>query len=78
MQDSKKGLLPFRYGVHLSKQQSLKTPQEVEDMRHIPYASVVGSMMYVCNVVYPTRHMLCCGNCQQISVQFGTCSLDCC
>ena len=33
MQDSKRGLLPFRYGIHLSKEQCPKTPQEVEDMR---------------------------------------------
>ncbi|KAL0553858.1 hypothetical protein IC582_007762 [Cucumis melo] len=46
MQNSKKGLLPFRHGVHLSKEQSPKTPQEVEDMRRIPYASAVGSLMY--------------------------------
>ena len=46
MQNSKKELLPFRHGVHLSKEQSPKTPQEVEDMRHIPYASAVGSLMY--------------------------------
>ncbi|KAA0037539.1 putative gag-pol polyprotein [Cucumis melo var. makuwa] len=47
MQNSKNGLLPFRHGVHLSKEQCPKTPQEVEDMRRIPYASVVGSLMYV-------------------------------
>ncbi|KAL0548750.1 hypothetical protein IC582_013218 [Cucumis melo] len=47
MQNSKKGLLPFRHGVHLSKEQCSKTPQEVEDMRRIPYASAVGSLMYV-------------------------------
>ncbi|KAA0067938.1 gag/pol protein [Cucumis melo var. makuwa] len=47
MQNSKKGLLPFRHGVHLSKEQCPKTPQEVEDMRRIPYASTVGSLMYV-------------------------------
>ncbi|KAL4018316.1 hypothetical protein IC575_021907 [Cucumis melo] len=46
MQNSKKGLLPFRHGVHLSKEQCPKTPQEVEDMRRIPYASAVGSLMY--------------------------------
>ena len=46
MQDSKKGQLPFRHEVHLSNEQSPKTPQEVEDMRHIPYASAVGSLMY--------------------------------
>ncbi|KAA0026146.1 gag/pol protein [Cucumis melo var. makuwa] len=35
-----------RYGIHLSKEQCPKTPQEVEDMRNIPYASDVGSLMY--------------------------------
>ena len=45
MQNSKKGLLPFRHGVILSKEQCLKMPQEVEDMRHIPYASAMGSLM---------------------------------
>ncbi|KAL4035561.1 hypothetical protein IC575_004263 [Cucumis melo] len=46
MQNSKKGLLPFRHGVHLSKEQCPKTPQEVEDIRRIPYASTMGSLMY--------------------------------
>nr|AMY96445.1 gag/pol protein [Momordica dioica] len=46
MQDSKKGLLPFRHGIHLSKEQCPKTPQEVEDMRNIPYSSAIGSLMY--------------------------------
>ena len=46
MQNSKKGLLPTRHGISLSKQQCPKTPQEEEDMRRIPYASAVGSLMY--------------------------------
>ncbi|KAA0050834.1 gag/pol protein [Cucumis melo var. makuwa] len=46
-QNSKKDLLPFRHGVHLSKEQCPRTPPEVEDMRCIPYASVKGSLMYV-------------------------------
>ncbi|KAA0067959.1 gag/pol protein [Cucumis melo var. makuwa] len=46
MQNSKKGLLPYRYRIHLSNEQCPKTPQEVEDMRKIPYASAVGSSMY--------------------------------
>ena len=45
--NSKKGLLPFRHEVHLSKEQSPKTPKKLEDMRHIPYASAVSSFMYV-------------------------------
>ncbi|KAA0048693.1 gag/pol protein [Cucumis melo var. makuwa] len=44
--NSKKGMLPYRYGIHLSKEQCPKTPQEVEDMSNIPYASAVGSLMY--------------------------------
>ena len=46
MQNFKKGSLPFRHGIHLSREQSSKTPQAVEEMRHIPYASTVGSLMY--------------------------------
>ena len=46
MQNSKKGNLPSRHGVTLSKEQCPKTPQEEENMRHIPYASAVGSLMY--------------------------------
>ena len=38
MQNSKKGSLPFRHGIRLSKEESLKTSQAVEEMRHIPYA----------------------------------------
>ncbi|TYK08875.1 gag/pol protein [Cucumis melo var. makuwa] len=37
----------IRHGVHLSNEQFPKTPQEVEDMRRIPYASTMGSLMYV-------------------------------
>ncbi|CAA0832955.1 Uncharacterized mitochondrial protein AtMg00810, partial [Striga hermonthica] len=46
MQDSKKGTLPFRKGIPLSKEMSSKTPQEIEDMKTLPYASAVGSLMY--------------------------------
>ena len=46
MQHSKKGMLLYRYGIHFLKKQCPKTPQEVEDIRNIPYASAVGSLMY--------------------------------
>ena len=46
MPNSKKGLLPARHGIALSKEQCPKTPQEEEDMRRVPYASAVGSLMY--------------------------------
>jgi len=47
MQDSKKGFSPFRHGVHLSNQMCPKTQEEREKMRNCPYASAVGSLMYV-------------------------------
>ena len=46
MENSKRGSLPFRHGIHLSKEQSPKTPEQKERMSRIPYASAVGSLMY--------------------------------
>ena len=46
MLDSKRGLLPFRHGVHLSKGMSPKTPEKMEQMAKVPYASAIGSLMY--------------------------------
>ena len=46
MQYFKKGITPFRHEVHLSKDQCSKTPEEKEQMREVPYASAVGSLMY--------------------------------
>ena len=46
MEDSKKGLLPVRHGIHLSKGMSPKTPDERERMAKVPYASAIGSLMY--------------------------------
>ena len=46
MQDSKKGFLPFRHGITLSKDQYPKTPAKIEKMKAFPYASAIGSLMY--------------------------------
>ena len=46
MQNSKKGLLPFRHRVPLSNDQRPKTLKEENMMRQIPYASAMGSLMY--------------------------------
>ena len=56
MQNSKKGLMPTRHGISLSKKQCPQTPQEEEDMRRIPYASAVRSLM--CAVLC-TRQDIC-------------------
>ena len=47
MEASKRGDLPMSQGIHLSKKMSLKTQKERERMNCIPYASAVGSIMYV-------------------------------
>ncbi|KAK8585371.1 hypothetical protein V6N13_076245 [Hibiscus sabdariffa] len=46
MEESKKGFLPMRHGMSLSKEMCPSTPQERERMSQIPYASAIGSIMY--------------------------------
>ena len=47
MDQSKKEVLPVLYGVKFSKTQSSTTTKERESMRVFPYASAIGSIMYV-------------------------------
>ena len=44
--DSKRGLLPFRHSIHLSREMSPKTPKDMMEMAKVPYASAIGSLMY--------------------------------
>ncbi|KAJ8459513.1 hypothetical protein OPV22_032439 [Ensete ventricosum] len=46
MENSKRGLTPMRHRISLSMSMSPKTPEERTDMDKIPYASVIGSIMY--------------------------------
>ena len=46
MDNSKKGLLPFRHGLMFSKGQCPKTQEEESRMEGILYASARGSLMY--------------------------------
>ncbi|XP_043710418.1 secreted RxLR effector protein 161-like [Telopea speciosissima] len=46
MENSTKGNVPFRHGVSLSKSQCPQSQKDTEEMKRIPYASVVGSLMY--------------------------------
>ena len=46
MENSKKGTLPFRHEVHLSREQSSKTLEQKERMSRIPFASTLGSLTY--------------------------------
>jgi hypothetical protein len=47
-------MVPILVGVNLSVDQCLKTREEEEKISHVPYASVVGSLMYamVCTRPY--------------------------
>ncbi|KAH9752611.1 hypothetical protein KPL71_014762 [Citrus sinensis] len=56
MENSKTGLLPFRHEITFSKDQSAKTYEEIEKMRRVPCAEVVGSLMYA---VLCTRPDIC-------------------
>eukprot|EP00253_Pinus_taeda_P002477 PITA_02477 len=47
MQDSKQVKVSIPVGVKLSTEQCPKTQEEEEDMSRVPYASAVGSLMYV-------------------------------
>ena len=46
-ENSKKGLLPFRRGIPFSKEESPRIDEEKENIRKVPYAEVVGSLIYV-------------------------------
>ncbi|KAJ0522562.1 putative RNA-directed DNA polymerase [Helianthus annuus] len=46
MQDSKKGLLPMASGTVLNSDQCPKLDKDKEDMKKVPYASAIGSIMY--------------------------------
>ncbi|KAL0448822.1 UNVERIFIED_CONTAM: Retrovirus-related Pol polyprotein from transposon TNT 1-94 [Sesamum latifolium] len=46
MENSKRGFLPMRHEIKLSKKQSPKTDEELKRMSDIPYASAIGSIQY--------------------------------
>ena len=46
MEQSKKEFLPVLQGVKLSKTQCPTTAEDRENMKVIPYASAIGSIMY--------------------------------
>ena len=50
---SKRGNIPMLYGKHLSKSMCPKTQEERDNMSQIPYASVIGSIMYSMICTYP-------------------------
>ena len=53
MQNSKKGLLPFKHKVPLSDDQRPKTIEEENIMRQVSYASAMGRLMYATLYIRP-------------------------
>ncbi|KAL0313272.1 UNVERIFIED_CONTAM: hypothetical protein Sradi_5726500 [Sesamum radiatum] len=53
IEHSKRGLLPMRHRVKLSKKQSSKTDEELKKMSNIPYTPAVGSIQYVIQCTRP-------------------------
>ena len=57
MENSKKGFIPMRHGVHISKEHSPKTLEDRALMEKILYASAIGSIMHT--ITYKTRCDIC-------------------
>ena len=53
MENSKKGYLLMGHEITFLKKDCLTTPQKREHMSRIPYASVVGSIMYIMTCTRP-------------------------
>ncbi|GJV79574.1 retrotransposon protein, putative, ty1-copia subclass [Tanacetum coccineum] len=53
MDNSKRGTIPMQERLDLNKSQGAQTPKEVNRMKNIPYASVVGSIMYAVRCTRP-------------------------
>ncbi|GJY43601.1 retrotransposon protein, putative, ty1-copia subclass [Tanacetum coccineum] len=53
MDNSKRGNIPVQEPLDLNKTQGASTPEEVKRMQNVPYASVVGSIMYAVRCTRP-------------------------
>ncbi|GJX75306.1 retrotransposon protein, putative, ty1-copia subclass [Tanacetum coccineum] len=53
MENSKRGSIPMQEKLRLSKSQGASTPVELKRMQNVPYASAVGSIMYVVRCTRP-------------------------
>ncbi|GKA54609.1 retrotransposon protein, putative, ty1-copia subclass [Tanacetum coccineum] len=47
MENSKRGSIPMQEKLRLSKSQGASTPAELKRMQNVPYASAIGSVIYV-------------------------------
>ncbi|GKB55022.1 retrotransposon protein, putative, ty1-copia subclass, partial [Tanacetum coccineum] len=53
MDNSKRGNIPMQERLELNKKQGASTPEEVKRMQNVPYASAVGSIMYLVRCTRP-------------------------
>ncbi|GKB46168.1 hypothetical protein Tco_0896921 [Tanacetum coccineum] len=53
MENSKRGTIPMQEKLKLSKSDGASTPAEIRRMSRVPYASAVGSIMYVVRCTHP-------------------------
>ena len=53
MENSKKGFISMRHGVHISKENSPKTLEDRALMEKIPYTFAIGSIMYTMLCIRP-------------------------
>nr|GFA64109.1 retrotransposon protein, putative, Ty1-copia subclass [Tanacetum cinerariifolium] len=53
MDNSKRGYIPMQEILDLNKTQGASIPKEVKRMQNVPYASVVGSIMYAVRCTRP-------------------------
>ncbi|GKF99869.1 hypothetical protein Tco_0301560 [Tanacetum coccineum] len=53
MDNSKRGHIPMQERLDINKTQGASTPGEVKRMQNVPYASDVGSIMYVVRCARP-------------------------
>nr|GEU57954.1 retrotransposon protein, putative, Ty1-copia subclass [Tanacetum cinerariifolium] len=53
MENSKRGSIPMKEKLKLSKSQGASTPVQLKHMQNVPYASAVGSIMYAVRCTRP-------------------------
>ena len=75
MENSKMGLLPFRHGIHLSKEQSPKTPEEKELMSKKTLCFGCWQS-HVCYAMYQARYLLCSGSSKPVPIRSRSRTLD--
>ncbi|GJS16813.1 hypothetical protein Tco_0411285 [Tanacetum coccineum] len=54
--NSKRGHIPMQERLDLNKSQGAQTPKEVNRMKNVPYASVVGSIIYADTFRFERKH----------------------